>query len=90
MVYLNRIFQLILHPGYWKQFLANYKPFAFIQSLFLLVDIIHEIKFKPIFKEKQYACSLKPFSWIFSDIRANGSSFFRLKEMEFHQILHHD
>ena len=63
--------------------LIIYKPFAFIQSFFLLVDTIHEIKCKPFFKEEQYACSLKSFSWIFADIPASGSRFFRLKETEF-------
>ena len=47
------------------------------------MDTIHEIKCKPIFKEGQYSCSLKPFSWIFADIPASGSNFFRLVETEF-------
>ena len=34
-------------------------------------------------QEEQYSCSLKPFSWIFADIPASGSSFFRLVETEF-------
>ena len=41
--------------------MVNYKPFAFIQSFFLLVDTIHEIKCMPIFKEEHYSCSLKQF-----------------------------
>ena len=54
LVHLNRIFQLILHSGQWKRFLVNYKPFAFIQSFFLLVDTIFEIKCRPIpLAEKQ-------------------------------------
>ena len=83
LVHLYRIFQLILHPGQWKRFLVNYKPFAFIRSFFLLVETIHEIKCRPIFKEEQYSCSLEPFSWIFSDIPSSVSSFFRLVETEF-------
>ena len=76
VVHLNRIFQLILHSGWWKRFLVNYKPFAFIQIFFLPVATIHEIKCRPIFQEKLYSCSLKPFSLIFADIPASGSSFF--------------
>ena len=45
--------------------MVNYKPFAFIQSFFLLVDTIHEFKCRPIFKEEQCSGSLKPT--IFSD-----------------------
>ena len=82
LVHLNRIFQLILYFGEWKRFLVNYKPFAFIQSFCLLVETIHEIKYRPIFKEL-YFCFLKPFSWIFADTPASGSSFFRLVETEF-------
>ena len=63
--------------------MVNYKPFAFIQSFFLLVVSIHKIKCRSISKEKHYSCSLKPFSWIFADILASGSSFFRLVEMDF-------
>ena len=83
LVHLNRIFQLILHSGCRKRFLVNYKIFDFIQSFFLLVDTIREIKFGQIFKEEHYSCSLKPFSWIFADISASGSNFFRLVETEF-------
>ena len=53
LVHLHRIFQLILHSGYWKRFLVLFKPLALIQSFFLLVDTIHEIKSRPIFKEEQ-------------------------------------
>ena len=81
LVHLNRIFQLILHSGCRKRFLVNYKIFDFIQSFFLLVHTIREIKFGQIFKEEHYSCSLKPFSWIFADISASGSNFFRLVEM---------
>ena len=87
MVHWNPIFQLILNSGWWKRFLVNYKPFAFIQSFFLLVDTIHKIKWRPIFKEEQYSCSLKPFSWIFANIPASGSSFFWLVEEEFSSYL---
>ena len=52
MVHLNRIFQLILHSGLWEWFLINYKPFTFIQSLYLLADTIHESKCMLIFKEE--------------------------------------
>ena len=45
--------------------------------------IFCSIKCRSIFKEKHYSCSLKPFSWIFQDIPASGSSFFRLVEMKF-------
>ena len=47
------------------------------------MDTILEIKCKPIFKEEHYKYSLKPSSWIFADIPASGSSFFRLVETEF-------
>ena len=69
MVHLNRIF----------------KSFAFIQSFFLLVDTIHEIKYRLVINEGHYSCSLKPFSdfRIFADIPASRSSFFRLVEMDF-------
>ena len=87
MVHLNRIFQLILHSGYWKRILVNCKPFAFIRSFLLLVETIHEVKCRKIFKEEQYSCSLKPFSWIFADIPASGSSFFQLVERSFYQII---
>ena len=60
-----------------------YKPFTFIQSYFLLVGTILEIKCKPTFQEEHYSCSLKPSSWIFADIPASGSCFFRLVETEF-------
>ena len=40
LVHGNHIFQRILHSGYLKQFLVDYKPFAFIQNFFLLVDNI--------------------------------------------------
>ena len=83
LVHLNRIFQLILHSGYWKRILVNCKPFAFIRSFLLLVETIHEVKCRKIFKEEQYSCSLKPFSWIFADIPASGSSFFWLVQTEF-------
>ena len=63
--------------------MVNFKVFAFIQGSFLLVDTIHEIKYRPIFKEEHYFCSLKPYYWIFADIPASGSSFFRLVETEF-------
>ena len=76
-------FDFFRHWFNWKWFLVNYKPSTFIQSFYLLVDTIREIKCRPIFKEEQYSCSLKPFSWIFADIPASGSSFFRLMETEF-------
>ena len=57
--------------------------FGLIQSFFLQVDTILEIKCRPNFKEEHYSCSLKPFSWIFADIPASGSSFFQLMETEF-------
>ena len=47
------------------------------------MDTFLEINYRPDFKEKHYSCSLKPFSWIFADIPASGSSFFRLVETEF-------
>ena len=72
LVHLSRIFQLIIHSGKWKQFLVNYKSFAFIQSFSRLVDTIHEIKCRPIFKKDHNSCLLKPFSWIFSDIPARS------------------
>ena len=34
-------------------------------------------------EKQQYSCSLKPFSWIFADIAANGSIFFGLVKTEF-------
>ena len=46
------------------------------------MDTIHGIKFRPIFKEEHYSCSLKPFSWVFADIPASGSSFLRLVKTE--------
>ena len=82
LVHSNRIFQLILHSGQRKRFLVNQTHFAFIETFFLLVDTIHEIKCRPIFKE-HYSYLLKPFYWIFTDIPASGSSFFRLVETEF-------
>ena len=57
-------FDFFRHWFNWKRFLVNYKPSTFIQSFYLLVDTIREIKCRPIFKEEQYSCSLKPFSWI--------------------------
>ena len=83
LVHWNLIFQRILHSGQWKRFLVDYKPFALIQSFFLLVETILEIKCRPIFKEEHYSCSLKPFSLIFGDIAASGNSFFRLVETDF-------
>ena len=62
------------------------KPFSFIQSFFLLVVTILEIKCRPFFSKKKQqhcSCSLKPFSWIFENILASGSSIFRLVETEF-------
>ena len=49
----------------------------------MLMDTIHEIKCRPIFKEQLYSCLLKPFSRIFADIPASGSSFFRVVEADF-------
>ena len=85
LVHLNRIFRLIPHSGQWKQFSINYKPSDFIQSFFLLVKTTNEIKYRPIFKEEEYSCSLKPSSWIFADIsaRRRSSSFFRLLKAQF-------
>ena len=83
MVHLSRIFQLILHSGYCKWLLFNYKLFAFIQRFFLLVNTILEIKCWPIFKDGHYSCLLKHFSWIFADIPASESRFFQLVEPEF-------
>ena len=83
LIHWNRIFQQILHSGWWKRFFVNYKPLAFIQSFFLLVDTICEIKCGSVFKEEHYSCSLKPFSRIFADIPASRSSFLRLRETEF-------
>ena len=83
LVHVKRVFQLMFHSGQWKWFLVNYKTFTFIQSFFLLVDTIHEVKCMPIFKEEHYSCSMKQFSWIFGDIPVSGSSFFRVVETEF-------
>ena len=47
------------------------------------MDTIHEIKCRPTFKQEHYSCSLKPFSWIFEDIRVSESSLFQLVETEF-------
>ena len=44
---------------------------------------VHEIKCLPIFKEEHYCCFLKPFYWIFEDIPASGSIFFRLVKKDF-------
>ena len=56
--------------------MVNYKLcFAFTQSFLQLVDTIHEIKCRPIFKERHYSCLLKPFSWTFADIPTNESRF---------------
>ena len=64
--------------------MVNYKLFfAFTQSFLQLVNTIHEIKCRPIFKERHYSCSLKPFSWIFADIPTNESSFFWLVFIKF-------
>ena len=64
--------------------MVNFKPFfAFIQSFLRLVDTIHEIKCRPIFKKRHYSCSLKPFSWTFADIPTNESSFFWLVFIKF-------
>ena len=75
IVFFNESFILAGGNGFW-----------FFQSFFLLVDTILEIKCRPIFTEKHYSCSLKPFSWIFADIPAGGSSFFRLMETEFQTV----
>ena len=74
-----------MNPSFWQveTVLVNYESFAFIQSSFLLVGTIFEIKCSPIFKEEHYSCSLKPFSWIFENIPESGSSFFRPMETEF-------
>ena len=90
LVYLNRIFQLILHSGQWKQCLVNYKPYAFIQSYFLIVDTINDIKYGSILNKEHYSCSLKPFFFIFADIPASGNSFSGQWKPSFHQILYHD
>ena len=37
-----------------NEFLVNYVPCDFIQTLFLVVDSILEIKCRPIFKEENY------------------------------------
>ena len=79
---LNRIFQQILHSGWWKRFLTNYKSFAFIQNFFLLEDTIHEIKCRPIFRRTLFLL-VKTISLGFTDIPASGSSFFGLVETEF-------
>ena len=56
--------------------MVNFKPFfAFIQSFLRQADTIHEIKCRPIFKERHYSCLLKPFSWTFADIPTNESRF---------------
>ena len=56
--------------------MVNYKLFfAFTQSFLQLVNTIHEIKCRPIFKERHYSCLLKPFSWTFADIPTNESRF---------------
>ena len=47
------------------------------------MDTIHEVKCRSIFKENQCSYSLKPFSGIFADIPASGSSFFLLAETDF-------
>ena len=83
LMHLNSIFERILFSDWWKRFLVNYKPFAFIQGFFLIVKTIQEIKCRAIYKEEQYSCFLKPFSWIFADISASGSSFYWLVETEF-------
>ena len=63
--------------------MVDYKPFAIIQSFFLLVDTILQIKCSPIFKEEHYSCQLKPFSRIFADNSTSMKQFFRLVETEF-------
>ena len=55
--------------------MVNYKPFTFIQRIFLLVGSILEIKCRPIVKEESYLS--------FADIPASGSIFFGLVETEF-------
>ena len=85
IVFFNKFF--ILASG--KGFLAKYKPFAFIQSFFLLQDNILEIKCSSIFfkKKEHYFRSFKPFYWVFVDIPASGSSFCGQQKRSFHQIL---
>ena len=75
-----------INPSFWlveTVSLVNYKPFSLIQSFFLLVDTILEIKCHPVIKEIHYSCSLKQFSWIFADLPASGSTFFWFGKMEF-------
>ena len=79
IVFLNESFILAGGNGFW---LLN-KPFAFIQSFFLLVDTILEIKCRSSFNEEHHSCSLKPFPRIFVDMLASGNSFFGLVEIEF-------
>ena len=80
---------LLGHSGQWNRFLVHYKPFAFIQSIFLLVDTILEIKCRSIFKNEHYSCSLRPVSWIFADIPASVSNFSGEWKRSFYQIFHH-
>ena len=79
IVFFNE--SLILTSG--NGFLANYKTCAFIQNFFVLVDTIVQIKCKPIFKDKQNSCSVKPFCWIVKEIPASRSTFFRLVKIDF-------
>ena len=67
------LFQFLKYPFYWKQVFHLRQR----QPIFCL------IKCRQIFKEEHYSCSLKSFSWIFADIPASGSIFFRLVKMKF-------
>ena len=68
IVFFNEYFILVKGKGFWL--ITNFE--LLFRAFFLLVNTIPEIKCKPIFEEEHYSCSLKPVSWIFADILANG------------------
>ena len=82
------LFQFLKYPFYWKQVFHLVKIF-FKQILYYCQwqRIFCLNKCRPIFKEEHYSCSLKPFSWILTDIAASGSSFFLLVEMKFLSLI---
>ena len=79
IVFFNESFIQASGNGFWL--ITNL--LLLFRAFFLLVDTILETKCRPIFKVKHYSCSLKPFSWIFADIPASGSSFLRQVETQF-------
>ena len=84
LVHLNRIFEVL-----YSSFCLITKPFAFIQSFFLLVDIIHEIKCRPIFQIKTLFFLVETSSLDSCRYSSEWRQVFPGQwKQSFHQILH--